>query len=103
MRNPNGYGSVYKLKGNRRNPWVARITAGRKIVIDSDGNPKRQYNREILGYFATKKEALEQLQANKMGLIITREDMTLEVIYTEWLKTRIGKASSKSIDGYTLA
>lgn len=26
MRNPNGYGSVFKLKGNRRRPFVARIT-----------------------------------------------------------------------------
>lgn len=26
MRLPNGYGSVYKLSGNRRNPYAARIT-----------------------------------------------------------------------------
>ncbi len=28
MRNPNGYGGVSKLKGNRRKPYVARITDG---------------------------------------------------------------------------
>ena len=28
MRNPNGYGGVSKLKGNRRKPYVARITVG---------------------------------------------------------------------------
>lgn len=28
MRNPNGYGSVIKLSGNRRRPFVARVTTG---------------------------------------------------------------------------
>lgn len=28
MRNPNGYGSVYKLKGNRRKPWIVQKTKG---------------------------------------------------------------------------
>lgn len=28
MKLPNGYGSVYKLSGNRRNPWVACVTIG---------------------------------------------------------------------------
>ena len=28
MKLPNGFGSVYKLSGKRRNPWVARKTTG---------------------------------------------------------------------------
>jgi len=28
MRLPNGYGSVAKLSGNRRNPYVVRKTTG---------------------------------------------------------------------------
>ena len=28
MKNPNGYGSVVKLSGNRRNPFAARKTKG---------------------------------------------------------------------------
>ena len=28
MKLPNGYGSVYKLSGNRRKPWAARVTDG---------------------------------------------------------------------------
>ena len=28
MRNPNGYGGVSRLKGNRRKAFVARITVG---------------------------------------------------------------------------
>lgn len=30
MRNPNGYGSVIKLSGNRRKPYIARVTVGWK-------------------------------------------------------------------------
>ena len=26
MRNPNGYGCVYKLSGKRRKPFAARVT-----------------------------------------------------------------------------
>lgn len=29
MKNPNGFGTVVKLSGNRRNPYAVRKTAGR--------------------------------------------------------------------------
>ena len=28
MKNPNGFGSVTKLSGRRRKPWVAKVTVG---------------------------------------------------------------------------
>ena len=28
MRLPNGYGSISKLSGKRRKPWIVRITDG---------------------------------------------------------------------------
>ena len=31
MKLPNGFGSVFKLSGNRRNPYVARKTQGWEI------------------------------------------------------------------------
>ena len=31
MKLPNGFGSVYKLSGNRRNPYVAKKTKGWEI------------------------------------------------------------------------
>ena len=52
-RNPNGYGSVYKLKGNLRRPWVARKTIG----WTEKGYPKYLF----IGYYATRKEAMEEL------------------------------------------
>ena len=31
MKLPNGYGSIYKLSGKRRKPWIVRKTVGWKI------------------------------------------------------------------------
>lgn len=40
MRQPNGFGSVYKLPGKRRNPWRVRKTKG--WVIDEETGQTRQ-------------------------------------------------------------
>lgn len=32
MKLPNGYGSVVKLSGKRRKPWMVRKTTGYRIV-----------------------------------------------------------------------
>ena len=53
MKLPNGFGSVYKLKGNLRRPWVARKTVG--------WNEKGQPKYIFIGYFPTRKEALDEL------------------------------------------
>ena len=54
MKNANGDGSVYKLKGKRRKPWVAVVTAG------YEGGKQK---RKSLGTFLTKKEAQIELLA----------------------------------------
>jgi site-specific recombinase XerD len=53
MRLPNGYGSVYKLTGKRRKPYIAMTSHG----IDDNG----RVIRTPLGYYETKKEALNAL------------------------------------------
>lgn len=53
MKNGNGQGSVYKLSGKRRKPWVVCVTIG----FDETGKQKR----EIIGYYETRKEAQFEL------------------------------------------
>lgn len=53
MRLPNGYGSVYKMSGARRRPWVARKTTG----WNDKGQPIYLY----VGYYSSKAEALDGL------------------------------------------
>lgn len=60
MKLPNGYGSVHKLSGNRRNPWRARKTTGWSL-----DKKTMKYKQEYttLGYYPTKKDALQALAA----------------------------------------
>lgn len=53
MKNSNGGGSISKLKGKRRKPWVVRFTTGYS-------NEGKQIRKSI-GTFATKREAQEAL------------------------------------------
>ena len=57
MKLPNGYGSVHKLSGNR---WRARKTTGWSL-----DKKTMKYKQEYttLGYYPTKKEALQALAA----------------------------------------
>ena len=58
MRLPNGYGSIYKMSGNRRNPWRVRITVG--WAFDEVLMKNRQIVKD-LGYFRTRQEAMKAL------------------------------------------
>lgn len=58
MRLPNGYGGVIKLSGARRRPCAARITTG---WYYNDQTGKRVQRYQILGYAATRAEALQIL------------------------------------------
>lgn len=58
MRNPNGFGTASKLSGKRRKPWIAMVTTG----YDTDMlTHKTKQLRQVVGYYATKKEAMEAL------------------------------------------
>ena len=58
MKNPNGYGSIFKLPGNRRRPWAVRVTTG--FTVDPDLKTAKQL-RQFLGYYATRSEAMQAL------------------------------------------
>ena len=62
MKLPNGYGTVYKLPGNRRRPYIARVPKGTELVYDKKtGEEKEKLYYQTIGYFETKKEALNAL------------------------------------------
>ena len=53
MKNANGTGSIIKLSGNRRRPYAVKITTGYTV--------EGKQVRKIIGYFSSKKEALNCL------------------------------------------
>ena len=52
MKNENGSGSVYKLKGKRKKCWIARVTIG------FEGGKQK---RKVIGTYETRKEAQTEL------------------------------------------
>ena len=78
MRNPNHYGTVTKLSGNRRKPWVAR-----------EGTSGRQHP---IGYAATREEALILLaEYNSEPWNLDVSSVTFEELYQLWKKRRAYK------------
>ena len=92
MKNPNGYGSVSKLSGKRRRPYIVRITAG----FDMEG---RQIMK-TLGYYETQAKAIKALaDYNENPYDINLNDITLKEILDRFMKNKkdmVGKSSLKS-------
>lgn len=79
MRLPNGYGSVTKLSGKRRKPYMVRITTG--CVYDAERDDYIQ-KRAVLGYYAKKSEALEALaNYSKSPYSVEESNMTVRSIW----------------------
>jgi len=58
MRFPNAYGSISKLSGKRRKPWIVRVTAG---WVWDDTIMKRKQIQKPLGYYETRADAIKAL------------------------------------------
>lgn len=93
MKNPNGYGSVFKLGGNRRRPWCARVTVG----WTDEG--KQQYKN--IGYFEERSDAMIALaQYNNDPYDLDNNKITFSEVYEIWSKEKFPKISQSNIRGY---
>ena len=92
MKLPTSYGSVYKLSGNRRKPYVARKTTGWK----DNGQPIYQY----IGYYEKRAEALEALlNYNKDPYDLQNDKMTFADLYEKWSSVHFENISQSNING----
>lgn len=92
MRKPNGYGSIKKLSGNRRRPFV--------FVVSMDGRQKP------IEYFATQVEAeIFQADYNKLHFhrSLPSHQVTLAELYYRWLPahTTNTNPSQSSLESYS--
>ncbi len=107
MRNPNSSGSVYKLKGRRRCPWVARVTNGWTTTTAKSGKRKgeevsrQQYT--YIGYYPTKKDALDALTLHRTGHLTPKNIMTVKEVYDEWAGVAFSHVSSHTQRSYKQA
>ena len=97
MRLPSGYGSVYKLSGKRRKPWIARKTTG--------WTDEGRQTYLTIGYFATKNEALSALSAyNADPFDLDGSRLTFAEVYDKWKADTFTLETNKStIKNYELA
>lgn len=81
MKLPNGYGSVYKLSGNRRKPYVATKTIGFK--------ENGQQILKPIGYYETREEGLQALALyNNAPYNIDLKNITFMELYNKWLERK---------------
>jgi Site-specific recombinase XerD len=89
LRNPNGYGSVVKLSGNRRRPFHVRKTIG----FNEKGHPIFQ----TLDYTATREEGMILLATyNKDPWDVDKANMTLGDLFDLWWERKAPKMGTSS-------
>lgn len=92
MKNPNGFGTVYKLSGTRRKPFIARVTTG---WVDG-----RQIF-ETIGYFKSRKEAnIALAEYNKNPYDISIKKLTFSDVYEKWSDRKFPDLSKNRVEQY---
>ena len=90
MKLPNGYGSVYRLPGNRRKPWCVRVTVSTK-----------PYKYRYLGYYPSQEDALTALALyHKDPYDLDTATITFSEIYDRWSAEHFPKVSRTSVRSY---
>lgn len=90
MKNPNGYGSVVKLSGNRRNPFCVRKTVG--------WNDKGHPIYTVIGYYPTRKDGMIALaEYNNNEYDVDMRKKTMKELYEMWLEKDTSKLSKSTV------
>lgn len=85
IKRANGTGTVYKLSGRRKRPWVAAK------------------NRVIIGYYERKIDALGALERLAGKDITERYNMTFKDVYNDWKEEHFKSIGEKGIESYERA
>ena len=96
LRHANGTGSIAKLSGRRRKPYIARVTTG----WTNDGTAIR----ESIGTFSSKAKAQDALNAyNSNPYSLEAKGVTFAEVYDRVLETHVAKLSQSAKNGYIAA
>ena len=85
IKRANGTGTVYKLSGRRRRPWVAAK------------------DKVILGYFEKRSEAQETIDSLFKVAVTARYNMTFTEVYEVWKSEHFRDLTPKGVEGYETA
>lgn len=96
IRNPNGFGTVYKLSGKRRNPWIARKFV--RWEVDDESKKSRPVYKTI-GYFPKRTDALNALAVyNNDPIDNTR--ITFSDVFSLWSERHFPEVSEATAKSY---
>lgn len=96
MRLPNGYGSVYKLSGKRRNPFIARVTVG--------WTDEGKQSLKTIGFYHTRQEGLNALaEYNSSPYDLDKGKITFSEIFDKWSIEHFPKVSENATVNYNVA
>lgn len=84
-KRPNGSGTVYRLQGHRSRPWVAAK------------------NKVIVGYYPTKKDAVEALERLSGQSLTERYNMTFAEVFEAWSAEHYHEVGPKAVEAYNRA
>ena len=94
MKNPNGTGSVVNLGKNRRKPFAPRVTVG------FDKKTGKQIFK-YLGYFKTKKEAMNCLaEYNLNPYDINLRNISFQEVFEKFYETKKNVVSKSRLKNY---
>lgn len=99
MRNPNGYGTISKLSGNRRKPYRVRVTTG--FEMDADGRT-RQIQRTI-GTYATYQEAVDALSAYNRNPVALDPGITFAEVFRQYSERYARYLAANTVSAYNSA
>lgn len=89
MRNPNGYGTVAKLSGQRRRPYIVKKTIG--------FNEKNHPIYEIIGYAATREEGNILLaEYNRDPWDVDQAKITVQELFSLWQEKKAPKLGNSN-------
>lgn len=101
MKLPNGYGSVYKLSGVRRRPYMVRKTVAWQVDAET-GTVKQQ--RITIGYYETRAAALQALaDYNANPYDIDTAKITFAEVFAQWSEQKYKTVSHSNVNGYNAA
>lgn len=101
MRLPNGVGSITKLSGRRRNPFIAKVNS-HKVINEEKKTSFYQY--DVLGYYPTREAAMQALfDYNKNPYDIDTAAITFSELYERFRVEKEKNIGPKSFFTYTSA
>lgn len=95
MKNPNGYGGIFKSSGKRRKPFGVRVSNG----WDKKGKQIYKY----LGFYETRQDAMIALAEYNKNPYDLDSDFTFSEVYEKFAEEKFSKITKSNVNGYKAA